>query len=179
MNAIHYLNFTAQSFSAAADIITLTSTESAGLLRSLSSARHVHAAQLWAIAGQVRKGDALDGHKEYYPNWNFTMMPPAIGAGMELSQVVDALRATIQTEIALQSTKFTISWTNQNPIFYGVINASKLVAVILELVITRIDSDQAKTWVCTNCYNFFPDKIPDACDLCGVGRNWFKPYARI
>ena len=179
MQVIHYLNFTSQLFSAAADIITTTSVESAGLLRSLSSARHIHAGQLWAIAGQVRHGDAQDNHKDFYPDWRFDQMPPAIGTGDDIGRVTEVLKAVIQTETALQGAPYVISWTNQNPIFDGIINASKSIVTVIQRVLARLEKDEAKIWACGNCWTFAQGSAPDACPLCGVGKNWFKPYTRI
>lgn len=178
MQVIHYLNFTAQTFSTCADIFTAESTESAGLLRSLASARHIHAAQLWAIAGQFRDEKDVSKPRRFWPTWNFSAMPPAIGAGADITHAVEVLAATRETERALQVSPWSASWTNQHPTFNGIVNASKSVVMVLHRVLARLDKDEDKAWVCSNCMTFTPDK-PDACPLCGVGGNWFKPSSRI
>ena len=173
MEVIHYLNHTAQLFSAAADAVTTESTESAGILRSLSAARLFHASNLWSIANQRNEET-----KRPYSAWSFCALPTTCGVGFELEEVIKSLQSVIETEKALQTSPYEIVWTSQHHVFDGIVKSSKTTVMLLQRILERLTSDAAKTWVCQNCFSYTDNKN-EGCKCCGMGANWFKPSSRF
>lgn len=173
MEVIHYLNHTAQLFSAAADVVTTESTESAGILRSLSSARLFHASNLWSIASQKNEQT-----KYPYSRWSFCALPTTCGVGFSIDDVITSLKSTIETEKALQASSYESVWTSQHNVFDGIIKSSKTTVMLLERIISRLASDTAKTWICQNCFSYTEDRS-QGCQCCGMGKNWLKSSGRF
>lgn len=176
MQVIHYLNYTAQLFSSAADVLTGINVESAGHLRSLASARHVQVSHLWRIAPMTNNGK--------YASWDFApVYPPGVPNDAEPDAVVAVLEAVLTAEKALQATNYTAVWNTQEPTLQGIRAASGAICGILSLVIKRIASNTSKGWLCGNClcpvFNTEPSPAPDSCPLCGVSQAWFKPGQRF
>lgn len=177
MDVIHYFNHTSQVFDAAANIFTLTSTESANTLRNLSAARHTHATHLWRIASMKNENHST-GKK--FMEWPFNISyPRPLTNEADVSTAILSLEEIIQAEIALNSSKVTTVWIEQESFVEAVKNASVVMANIIKMIIERVYEQPKTTFVCQNCFFSQKDIIPNLCPLCGVGENWFKPYSRF
>lgn len=170
MEVIHYLNYTAQVFSACADAITTKSTESASILRAMCSARMFHVSNIYSVMYEVKNGKMS--------RWDFTTFCDNMPFGHDADAAIKALRSAIDTEYMLYNSEFTTVWYTQDHVFNNVKNHSIICVNMLKNILERVDSDiQSKYWICQNCLCHTDSKTD--CVVCGMKENWMKPLERF